>query len=202
MHGSSEECAYIRINACGLCHPLASLFKTRQWAGNPYFDSVWSRSVLCTFQYCEHYLFPECISSKASLILSKGSVWVTNSSTLIFLDMYSVTSFGTLSTLFQPERRKTCLVFSLFYPSQKIKNTALTQALVWLIRKGTEKRIVTFVPPTVAWQKHMLSKHTQMLMKNFSLAVPAFDINKSPYLGKYTQGVSVRPPTYVYNPTQ
>lgn len=38
--GSSERCVYIRINACGKCHPLASLFKTWQWAGNLYFDSV------------------------------------------------------------------------------------------------------------------------------------------------------------------
>lgn len=166
MPGSSEKCVYIRINACGLCHPLASLFKTWQWAGNLYFDSVWSRSALCTFHYCEHYLFPECISSKASLILSKGSVWVTNSSTLIFLDMYSVTSFGTLSTLFQPERRITCLVFSLFHPSQKIKNTALTQALAWSIWKGTETSDM-FVPPTELWQKHTLSKHAQVLQNIF-----------------------------------
>lgn len=162
MPWSSEKCVCIRINACGLCLcPLASLFKTWQWAGNLYFDSVWSRSVLYTFQYCEHYLFPECISSKASLILSKGSVWVTNSSTLIFLDMYSVTSFGTLSTLFQPERRKTCLVFSLFHPSQKIKTTSVTQALVRSIWKGTETSAM-FVPPMVVWQKHTLSKGTSV----------------------------------------
>lgn len=51
------------------------------------------------------YLFPACISSKASLICSKGRVWVTNSSTFIFLDMYSATNFGILSTLFQPDMK-------------------------------------------------------------------------------------------------
>jgi hypothetical protein len=47
-------------------------------------------------------LFPECIKSKASLIFSKGMLWVTNSSSIIFLFKYSSTSFGTLSLLFHP----------------------------------------------------------------------------------------------------
>lgn len=149
-----------------------------------------------TFQYREHYLFPECISSKVSLILSKGRVWVTNSSTLIFLDMYSVTSFGTLSTLFQPERRKNMPYFSLFHPSQKIKNTALTQALVWSIWKGTETSDM-FVPPMVVWQKHTLSKRTGV-DKNLSLAVPAFNINSRPHWGKCTQGLSIRCPLHIF----
>lgn len=49
-------------------------------------------------------LFPECIRSKALLIWSKDRLPVTNSSTFIFLDIYSDTSFGTLSTLFHPKR--------------------------------------------------------------------------------------------------
>ena len=47
---------------------------------------------------------PECSSSKPSLILSKGILWVINSSKINFLSMYSWTSFGTLSFDFQPPK--------------------------------------------------------------------------------------------------
>ena len=48
------------------------------------------------------HLFPACMRSNASLILSSGIVCVTNSSTFSFPAMYSSTNFGTLSQLFQP----------------------------------------------------------------------------------------------------
>uniref|UniRef100_A0A6B0TYL8 Uncharacterized protein n=1 Tax=Ixodes ricinus TaxID=34613 RepID=A0A6B0TYL8_IXORI len=47
---------------------------------------------------------PDCMRVKASLILSMGSLWVMNSSSLIVPFRYSSTSWGTWSTLFQPPK--------------------------------------------------------------------------------------------------
>lgn len=80
--------------------------------------------------------------------------------------------FGyTVHTLPAWKKERKRLVFSLLHPSQKIKNTALTQPLVWSMWKGTETSDM-FVPPMEVWQKHTLSKHR---CKNLSLAVPAFN---------------------------
>ena len=56
------------------------------------------------------HLLPSCIKSKDSFIFSRGMLWVTNSSTFISPRMYSSTSLGTLSTLFQPGTQHTCII--------------------------------------------------------------------------------------------
>lgn len=89
--------------------------------------------------------------------------------------------------------------FFPFPPISENWNHSPYTKLVWSIWKGAEMSDM-FVPPMEVWQKHTLSKHTQVLVKNLSLAVPAFNIISSPHLGKHTRGISIRPPTYLYPP--
>ena len=51
-------------------------------------------------------LFPECMRSKASFILSSGIVWVINSSSFSLPAMYSSESLGILSRALYPNNQK------------------------------------------------------------------------------------------------